>query len=80
MSNIRVELNHDGIRAFLRSAETGKLVSSYAERAAERLGEGYKSDEKLMSTRAIASVYTDTDEARRANLQDNSLLKAVLQK
>ncbi len=80
MSNIKVELNHGQIRRFLHSREVAELVKSYADKAADRLGVGYKSDEKLMSTRAIASVYTDTPEARRENLQNNSILKAVLQK
>lgn len=78
MSDIRVELNHDGIREFLRSTEVSELVSSYAEAAAEQLGEGYAADESLQPTRAVASVYADTPEARKKNLENNSILKAVL--
>ena len=78
MSDIRVELNHDGIREFLRSAEVSELVSSYAEAAAEQLGEGYAADKSLQPTRQIASVYADTTAARRENLKNNSILKAVL--
>ena len=78
MSDIRVELNHDGIREFLRSTEVSELVSSYAKAAAEQLGEGYAADKLLQPTRQIASVYADTTAARRENLENNSILKAVL--
>lgn len=80
MSSVKIELNSAGIKQFLHSREVAKCVKNYADKAADRLGEGYKSDYKHMPTRVIASVYTDTDEARQQNLQENSLLKAVLQK
>lgn len=80
MSRVEVELEHDNIRAFLRSESVGKLMKSYADKAAERLGEGYEADEKVMATRAIASVFTATDEAKRENMENNSILKAVLEK
>lgn len=80
MSKIKVELNHGQIRRFLHSQEVAGLVKSYADKAADRLGEGYEADEKVMATRAIASVFTATDEAKRENMENNSILKAVLQK
>lgn len=78
MSDIRVELEHDNIQAFLRSADVMALVSGYAKAAAAQLGEGYESDESVQPTRAVASVYADTPEARKKNLESNSILKAVL--
>lgn len=79
MSNVKIELNSPNIRKFLKSREMRELVKSYADKAADRLGEGYESDHKYMSSRVIASVYTDTPEARRENLENNSILKAVLE-
>ena len=78
MSNVRVELEHDNIQAFLRSADVMALVSGYAKEAAAQLGEGYAADESLQPTRAVASVYADTAAAKRENLKNNSILKAVL--
>lgn len=78
MSNIRVELNHDGVKEFLHSPELLALLKGYADEAAAQLGEGYKAETYHASSRNIASVYTDTDEARRKNLENNSILKAVL--
>jgi hypothetical protein len=78
MSNIRVELNHDGVREFLHSPELIALLRGYADSAAAQLGEGYKADTYNAGTRSIASVYADTDEARKKNLENNAILKAVL--
>ena len=78
MSDIRVELEHENIQAFLRSADVMALVSCYAKEAAAQLGEGYAADESVQPTRAVASVYADTPEARKKNLESNSILKAVL--
>lgn len=80
MSSVKIELNSAGIKQFLHSREVAECVKSYADKAADRLGEGYKSDHKHMPTRVIASVYTATDEAKRENMENNSILKAVLQK
>lgn len=78
MSNIRVELNHDSIRGYLHTPELLELLKGYADEAAAQLGEGYEAETYNAGTRSIASVYTDTDEARRKNLENNSILKAVL--
>lgn len=78
MSNIRVELDHDNIRAFLRSADVMALVSGYAKEAAKILGEGYEANEYHAPSRNYAAVYPATKEAWVKNLKDNSVIKAVL--
>lgn len=78
MSNIRVELDHDGVKEFLYSPELLALLKGYADEAAAQLGEGFAADTYHAASRNIASVYADTDEARRKNLENNSILKAVL--
>ena len=78
MSNIRVELNHDSIREYLHTPELLELLKGYADEAAAQLGEGYEAETYHAATRNIASVYADTDEARKKNLENNSILKAVL--
>lgn len=78
MSNIRVELNHDGIREYLHTPELLALLKGYADEAAAQLGEGYEAETYHASSRNIASVYADTDEARKKNLENNAILKAVL--
>lgn len=78
MSKIKVKLNHSGIKKFLHSKGMAAAVKSYADRAADTLGEGYKSEYRHKPSRVIASVYADTQEARRDNSENNSIIKAVL--
>ena len=40
--------------------------------------EGYEAETYHAATRNIASVYADTPEARKKNLESNSILKALL--
>lgn len=75
MSKVRIELNSAGVRELLRSGEMGGIVSGLAGAAAARCGVGYASDQKLMPTRVVASVYTETAEAMRDNLQNNTILR-----
>lgn len=78
MSDIRVELNGAGVREYLKTPELLALLKGYADEAAAQLGEGYVSETYNAATRNIASVYADTPEARRKNLESNSILKAVM--
>lgn len=73
----RFELNSSGVRALLKSSEMKEAVSEKAEEIAARCGDGYSTDVKYMTTRVIASVFTDSEEAYKDNLENNTLLKAV---
>jgi hypothetical protein len=42
-----------------------------------RAGEGYKQDIYVGKTRANAMVYADTYQAKKDNMKNNTLLKAV---
>lgn len=80
MGKLRIELNHSGIKAFLHSKGTAELVKGKADEIQSRLGDGYKSDYRHMESRVIASVYADTQEARKENMDNNTILKAVFGK
>lgn len=77
MSNVTVELNSEGIQALLKSEEMRDLVGSIATGIANRAGEGYAHDTKMMSTRVIASAYTETTESMSDNAENNTLLRAL---
>ncbi len=77
MSKIRIELNRDGVRQLLRSEDLGEKLEILAEEISGRCGEGYEHDRKLMPTRVIASVYTGTPEAKKDNLQNNTILRSL---
>ena len=75
MSSVRIELNSAGVRELLRSGEMGEIVYGLAASAATRCGDGYSADRKLMPTRVVASVFTETKEAMRDNMQNNTILR-----
>lgn len=77
MSKIRVELNYAGVGELLKSQEIADTVKEVAEQVAARAGDGYATDVYQAGTRVIASVYTETEEAMKDNLENNTLLKAV---
>lgn len=77
MSSVTIELNDEGIQALLKSEEMKNLVDSLATSIANRAGEGYAHDIKMMDTRVIASAYTETTEAIRDNAENNTLLRAI---
>ncbi|TLW88123.1 hypothetical protein FFK04_07550 [Ruminococcus sp. KGMB03662] len=85
MSKVKIELDHNGIAAFLCSAPVENMVKGYADRAVQRLGTGHKSYTIVWTRypkmrRKVAIVKAKTKKAQRANLKDNTLLKAVLGK
>lgn len=75
MSNVTIELNSAGIRELLLSAEMQGVVGEHATQIAERCGEGYEHDIYLTPGRAVASVYADTKEAIKDNLDNNTILR-----
>ena len=77
MSNYRIELNYAGVGELLKSQEIADTVKEVAEQVAARAGDGYATDVYQAGTRVIASVYTETEEAMKDNLENNTLLKAV---
>ena len=77
MSRLKVVLNSEGVRALLRSREMMDVCASYANAAAGRLGEGYAVSTYTGKNRVNASIYTETIEAARENLESNTILKAL---
>ena len=77
MSKMRFDLNKAGVRDLLRSAEMESVVSSLASDISGRCGEGYATDSHVGKNRVNAMVYADTDEAKKDNLGNNTILKAV---
>lgn len=76
-SSCKVVLNYAAVGALLKSAEMREAVYGIASKAAQAAGSGYDCDSKMLDTRVVASVYTDTKKAAKDNLENNTLLKAV---
>lgn len=77
MSKVKIKLNDAGFVELLKSQEIAAAVKEVAEQVAARAGDGYATDVYQAGTRVIASVYTETEEAMKDNLDNNTLLKAV---
>lgn len=75
MSNVKVELNSAGIREMLLSAEMQQILGEKAAEIAGRCGDGYASDTYMTPGRAIASVYAESKEAVKDNLDNNTILR-----
>ncbi|MCR4805777.1 MAG: hypothetical protein K5981_09080 [Clostridia bacterium] len=78
MSNkVRIELNREGVQALLRSSEMMDAVAELARSAQGRLGDGYEVSTYAGRNRVNASIEAATAEARRENMETNSILKAL---
>lgn len=76
-SAMKFRLNRAGVRAMLRSPEMLAVCEQYAQAVQARCGEGYEVTTHTGSSRVNASVYAKTVEARRDNLENNTIIKAV---
>lgn len=77
MSKTRFELNSAGVRKLLMSAEMQSGLKEYAAMVQSRAGDGYEISEYIGKNRANVSVHAETKKARKDNLKNNTLLKAL---
>lgn len=77
MAKVEIELNSTGVRELLQSSEMQALCIGHAVAIAGRAGEGYEVTAYSGKTRVNASVRAITEKARKDNLKNNTLLKAV---
>ena len=77
MSKFKFELNKAGVRELLQSDEMQAVLNKKASNAVNRLGAGYEKDSYVGKNRANAMVYAETYQAKKDNLRNNSILKAV---
>ncbi len=61
----------------MRSPEMQAILKEHADAIKSRVGDGYKQDVYVGKNRANAMVSADSFEARRDNMKNNTLLKAV---
>ena len=77
MGNVKVELNSDGIRELLKSDEIMEVLRSQARKVMSGLNSGYAMSEYKGKTRGNVSIYANTKEAYKDNLENNTLLKVA---
>lgn len=76
MAKVTVKLNSKGVVDLLHNA--GDICLDMAKEAAGRCGEGYEAVKRVYPERTAAVVRTATYEAVRDNLENNTILKAVM--
>lgn len=77
MAKIKFKLNRSGVSRLMKSTEMQQILEEKATSIRNRAGEGYKQDSYSGKTRANAMVYADSYKAKKDNLKNNTLLKAV---
>ena len=77
MNVVKFEPNSAGIQEMPKSAEMMAICKGYADKAVAQLGDGYSVSTYTGKTRVNASVNAETFEARKENLENNSIIKAV---
>lgn len=77
MANVDFTINSEAVRDLLRSPEMMSICEEKANNALGKLGPGYIVTTMTGKTRVNASIYAETYEAKRDNLENNSILKAL---
>lgn len=77
MGNSDFKLNRAGVSELMKSGSMQKVLSQYASDIQDRCGDGYVKDIHVGKNRANASVSAKTRKAKKDNLKNNTLLKAV---
>lgn len=77
MATVRIKLNSAGIQALLQSREMQEDLLRRAEAIARSAGPGMQAGGAVVGDRAVARVWTATDEARRAEAERRALTLAI---
>lgn len=77
MAKSGFKLNYAGVGQLLKSAEMQKVLEEKATAVKNRCGDGYEQDIYAGKNRANAMVYADSYAAKRDNMKNNTILKAV---
>lgn len=77
MTKVEIKLNSAGIRDLLRSPEMMSICEEHANNAVGRLGPGYTVTTMTGKNRVNASIFAESYEAKRENMENNTILKAL---
>lgn len=77
MSNVEFELNINGLRELMKSAEMQTALQEAGDAVASAAGGDYGVRVHAAEYVAIANIYPDSKEAAKDNYENNTLLKAL---
>lgn len=78
MSNVKIEVNSEGIVGMMNSNSMMSVLWAYAERVAANAGIETEITVQEGKTRASARVATASAEAYKENSENNTLLRALI--
>ncbi len=76
-NNLKVELNKEGVRSLLKSDEMKSICQEHARAIMNRAGSGYEVSSYVGTNRVNSSVIASTYQAKKDNMKNNTLIKAV---
>lgn len=77
MSKTEIKLDYNQIGAMLRGPEMEQFMEAEGAERAKRAGSGYNFRTHSTGQRQAVNVYAETEDARRDNLKNNTLLKVL---
>lgn len=77
MSKVEFELNLSGLNQIMKSAEMQGVLERAGESVARNAGANYGSRVHVANFVAITNVYPENWDARRDNMANNTLVKAL---
>ncbi len=77
MAKVEIKLNTSGVREMLQSQEMKTICEEHANAALSKLGSGYKVTSMTGKNRVNASIHAESISARRDNMKNNTILKAL---
>lgn len=77
MAKVEIVLDPAGVRELLKSDAMMRICQQHANRAVAALGDGYEVNTYVGANRVNAEVTAETFLARRDNMKNNSILKAL---
>ena len=77
VNSFTFELNLAGVRSMLQSQTAKMICEQVAQDIANRAGAGFEVDSSIGKTRARATVFTATPQARRKQAKEHTLQKSL---
>lgn len=77
MSNIKFKLDSSGVAELMKSEGMQAVLTEHASAVRNAAGDGYEQDIYVGKNRANAMVRASTYQAKKDNLKNNTLLKAL---
>lgn len=79
MNKVEIMLNTDGVNELLRRSDTTQMIAEFGNEMASQLGDGYqcRTGFGAKDGRAHAWVMAVSEKAKKENLENNTILKAV---